>query len=78
IFIQHPFIFNSRESLEFLCNLLKQHVLELAPILLRTIEACAPLIITSNQTPILLRTIEACAPLIITSNQSNMLTYVKK
>ncbi|CAF1248008.1 unnamed protein product [Adineta steineri] len=49
VFIQHPFIFNSLESLEFLCNLLKQQVLELAPILIRTIEACAPLIIASNQ-----------------------------
>jgi hypothetical protein len=29
VFIQHPFIFNSSESLEFLCNLLKQRVLEL-------------------------------------------------
>ncbi|CAF0813583.1 unnamed protein product [Rotaria sordida] len=53
VFIQHPFIFNSPESLEFLCNLLKQHVLELAPILLRTIEACGPLIITSNQSNML-------------------------
>ncbi|CAF1026630.1 unnamed protein product [Adineta ricciae] len=46
VFIQHSFIFNSPESLELLCNLLKQHVLELAPILIRTIEACAPLIIS--------------------------------
>ncbi|UJR26497.1 hypothetical protein I4U23_007824 [Adineta vaga] len=53
VFIQHPFIFNSSESLELLCNLLKQHVLELAPILIRTIEACAPLIITSKQTSML-------------------------
>ena len=29
VFIQHPFIFNSVESLELLCNLLKQRVLEL-------------------------------------------------
>lgn len=29
VFIQHPFIFNSPESLELLCNLLKQRVLEL-------------------------------------------------
>ena len=29
VFIQHPFIFNSLESLELLCNLLKQRVLEL-------------------------------------------------
>ena len=29
VFIQHPFIFNSSESLELLCNLLKQRVLEL-------------------------------------------------
>jgi hypothetical protein len=29
VFIQHSFIFNSPESLEFLCNLLKQRVLEL-------------------------------------------------
>jgi hypothetical protein len=49
VFIQHPFIFNSLESLELLCNLLKQRVLELAPILLRTIEACAPLIIASKK-----------------------------
>ncbi|CAF1011370.1 unnamed protein product [Adineta ricciae] len=53
VFIQHPFIFNSPQSLELLCNLLKQHVLELAPILIRTIEACAPLIISSNQTDML-------------------------
>ncbi|CAF2864777.1 unnamed protein product [Rotaria sp. Silwood2] len=53
VFIQHPFIFNSPESLGFLCDLLKQHVYELAPILLRTIEACAPLIITSNQSNML-------------------------
>ncbi|CAF3778931.1 unnamed protein product [Rotaria sp. Silwood1] len=49
VFIQHPFVFNSSESLELLFNLLKQRVLELAPILIRTIEACAPLIITLNQ-----------------------------
>lgn len=29
VFIQHPFIFNSSDSLELLCNLLKQRVLEL-------------------------------------------------
>lgn len=29
VFIQHSFIFNSQESLELLCNLLKQRVLEL-------------------------------------------------
>lgn len=29
VFIQYPFIFNSPESLELLCNLLKQRVLEL-------------------------------------------------
>ncbi|CAF2251412.1 unnamed protein product [Rotaria magnacalcarata] len=50
VFIQHPFIFNCPESLELLCNLLKQRVLELAPILIRTIEVCAPLIIKLNQT----------------------------
>ncbi|CAF1072516.1 unnamed protein product [Rotaria sordida] len=49
VFIQYPSIFNSSESLELLCNLLKQRVLELASILIRTIEACAPLIITLNQ-----------------------------
>ncbi|CAF0795178.1 unnamed protein product [Adineta steineri] len=49
VFIQHPFIFNSPESLELLCNLLKQRVLELAPILIHTIEACAPLIISLNK-----------------------------
>ena len=31
VFIQHPFIFNSPESLELLCNLLNQRVLELGP-----------------------------------------------
>ena len=53
VFIQHPFIFNSSESLELLCNLLKQRVLELAPILIRTIEACAPLIIVADQSSML-------------------------
>jgi len=53
VFIQHPFIFNSSESLELLCNLLKQRVLELAPILIRTIEACAPLIIAADQNSML-------------------------
>ncbi|CAM4796233.1 unnamed protein product [Rotaria magnacalcarata] len=55
VFIQHPFIFNSPESLELLCNLLEQHVLEFAPVLLRTIEACAPLIIASKQKSMLTR-----------------------
>ncbi|UJR22584.1 hypothetical protein I4U23_025630 [Adineta vaga] len=50
VFVQYPLVFNSSESLELLCNLLKQRVLELAPTLIRTIEACAPMIISLKQT----------------------------
>ena len=35
VFIQHPFIFNSSESLELLCNFLKQHIMELGWFLLQ-------------------------------------------
>jgi hypothetical protein len=77
VFIQHPFIFNSLESLELLCNLLKQRVLELG--LNKTLYYFKKTkFFFIFAAPILLRTIESCAPLIISSKRIGMLTYVKR
>jgi len=50
VFIQHPFIFNSSESLELLCNLLKQRVLELGLSFIYSISTLHFFILISSDT----------------------------